>query len=105
MSRRRDDPRWTGADSLNDERKSIKNSERELDNIVGMGDAVMEALRGQRQKMERSSGSLESIAASLGISQSIVRNIQRTEWIDAKIVYGGMIITTLLLILLWWFKG
>ena len=60
-------------------------SERELDNIVGMGDAVMEALRGQRQKMERSSGSLESIAASLGISQSIVRNIQRTEWIDAKI--------------------
>eukprot|EP00668_Euglena_longa_P002341 GGOE01002702.1.p2 GENE.GGOE01002702.1~~GGOE01002702.1.p2 ORF type:complete len:105 (-),score=8.75 GGOE01002702.1:351-665(-) len=103
--KRRDDPRWTNVNSLEDERKSINHSKKQLDDIVGMGDAVLEALRGQREKMVGSSGKLEQFAASMGISQSIVRNIQRTEWIDAKIVYGGMLITTILLFLLWWFKG
>jgi len=51
-----------------------------------------------------SSGKLESVASSLGISQSIVRNIQRTDWIDAKLVYGGMLATIILLGLLWWYK-
>eukprot|EP00667_Euglena_gracilis_P034592 EG_transcript_60540 len=103
--KRRDDPRWTNTDSLKDEKKSINHSKKQLDEIVGMGDAVLEALRGQREKMVNSSGRLEQIAASMGISQSIVRSIQRTEWIDAKIVYGGMLVTTILLILLWWYKG
>lgn len=60
-------------------------SKKRLDEITGMGDAVLDSLRGQREKMIGSSGKLESVASSLGISQSIVRNIQRTDWIDAKL--------------------
>jgi len=92
-------------DSLNDERKSINKSKQQLDDIMGMGDAIMESLRGQRSRLEGSSSRLESMAATLGISNSLVKTIQRTEWLDAKLVYAGMAITTLLLLGLWWYKG
>jgi len=102
--KRREEKAETNVDKLTDERKSISHSKKRLDEITGMGDAVLDSLRGQREKMIGSSGKLESVASSLGISQSIVRNIQRTDWIDAKLVYGGMLATIILLGLLWWYK-
>eukprot|EP00906_Rhabdomonas_costata_P032441 RCo045703 len=70
---------------LSEEKNSIRHSHRQLDEISGMGTAVMEALRSQRERMEGSRGKLYNIAASLGISQSVLKTIQRTEKIDRTI--------------------
>eukprot|EP00906_Rhabdomonas_costata_P032440 RCo045702 len=90
---------------LSEEKNSIRHSHRQLDEISGMGTAVMEALRSQRERMEGSRGKLYNIAASLGISQSVLKTIQRTEKIDRTIAYIGMCVITILLLLLWYYRG
>ena len=43
------------------------------------------------------------VLSSIGLSDSLLRMIDRRQRLDAIIVYGGMLLAVLLVLLIWWF--
>ena len=43
------------------------------------------------------------VLTSIGLSDSLLRMIDRRQRLDAIIVYGGMLLVVVVLLMLWWF--
>lgn len=43
------------------------------------------------------------VASTLGLSRSIMRVIERRQFMDQLILYGGMFVTLLVIFLLWYY--
>ena len=43
------------------------------------------------------------VLSSIGLSDSLLRMIDRRQRLDAIIVYGGMLLVVVVLLMLWWF--
>ena len=81
------------------ENDSLKSSNRMTDDILQLGGSVLEAMSNQREIIKRTTEKMESVAGSLGISNSVLRAVKRRQWGDAMIVYGGMVGIVLILFL------
>ncbi len=46
---------------------------------------------------------LDSTAAARSVSRSLMRMIERRQFFDKLVVYGGMLLTTLLIFAMWWY--
>jgi Golgi SNAP receptor complex protein 2 len=46
---------------------------------------------------------MRDVLSSIGLSDSLLKVIDRRQRLDAIIVYGGMLLTLLLLVLAWWY--
>jgi len=77
--------------------KSLKQSSRGVDEVMTMGRAVLDSLGSQKESLKRATDKVESIAGSLGLSNSLLRAVRRRQWGDAMIVYGGMVSVTVIL--------
>lgn len=90
-------------DSLLSERASATQSSQMLDEYLVAAGGVLGALRAQRTTFKGAHKRALDIAASLGLSSSLMRVIERRTTADAILVYGGMALLCLLvvLILLW----
>eukprot|EP01060_Flectonema_neradi_P009181 TRINITY_DN16564_c0_g1_i1.p1 TRINITY_DN16564_c0_g1~~TRINITY_DN16564_c0_g1_i1.p1 ORF type:complete len:225 (+),score=35.39 TRINITY_DN16564_c0_g1_i1:51-677(+) len=86
------------------EANNISSVSRSLDNIVGEGDAVLQALKGHTSILQSTQQKLYSYLESMQLSGSILTTIQRTTRTDSIILYGGMFIITSMLIIIYWFK-
>lgn len=84
------------------ENESLKNSNRGVSDILQVGGALLESLSQQKEVIRRTTDKMESVAGSLGISNSILRAVRRRQWGDAMIVYGGMV--TILVILFMFYR-
>jgi hypothetical protein len=81
------------------EQESLKQSSRGVDEMMGIGRAVLESLGSQGETLRRATDKVEGVATSLGLSNSLLRAVRRRQFGDAMIVYGGMIGVTLVLYL------
>lgn len=80
--------------------QSLTQSQRVANEIREVGVAILERLRDQNKTLKRARRQMWNIAHTLGLSRTLLRIIERRQWQDQILVYGGMLITLLLLALL-----
>ena len=72
-------------------RTSLDKSNRVADEILDSSRGVLERLQGQRELLSSIKTNLVGIAGSIGISDNIIRTIDRRLTQDKWLVYGGMV--------------
>jgi golgi SNAP receptor complex member 2 len=85
------------------ERASLGNSNQTADRIIEIGQSVHASLVNQNLRLEGSRSRVSEILGTLGMSQSLMKAIERKVGQDRVLVYGGMVVTIVVLFLVWWF--
>jgi Golgi SNAP receptor complex protein 2 len=83
------------------ENTSLNRSNQMLDDYISTGRGAYEELLSQREKLKSAQRKVYDIFNMLGISNSIMRAVERREQTDSVIVFGGMAVVTLLLLVIW----
>jgi Golgi SNAP receptor complex protein 2 len=91
-------------DSSLRERAALLSSHAMLDEVAGAASNVMGALREQRGVLKGAHRRVLDVAASLGVSNSLMKIIERRTVGDRVLVYGGSAFILLLLVAVWWFR-
>jgi len=81
------------------ERESLQKSRRNVNDIIGVGVAVLESLNAQGETIKNAANKVDGVAGSLGLSNSLMRAVRRRQFGDAALVYGGMIVVVTILVL------
>ena len=92
------------ADSSLRERTSLLSSHAMLDEVSAAADSVLGALKDQRGVLKGAHKRVLDIAATLGMSNSLMKIIERRTVGDRVLVYGGSAFILLLLLAVWWFR-
>ncbi|KAL3147673.1 hypothetical protein ABBQ32_002426 [Trebouxia sp. C0010 RCD-2024] len=83
----------------------VDNSKRVLEEAFQTGTAVLQNMSGQRERLKAAKTKALDVINSLGLSDSLLRVIERRQKMDKYITYGGMAAVVILLVLLWrWLK-
>eukprot|EP01013_Petalomonas_cantuscygni_P027137 TRINITY_DN49846_c0_g1_i1.p1 TRINITY_DN49846_c0_g1~~TRINITY_DN49846_c0_g1_i1.p1 ORF type:complete len:232 (-),score=19.87 TRINITY_DN49846_c0_g1_i1:21-716(-) len=98
-----DDGRSQAAAALQSEREGLSRVGRGLAEILELGMATHSTLNAQGQTIRGFSSRLGNFLENLGMSRNVIRMIERTERVDAAIVYIGIVaIGVLFGLMLWW---
>ena len=65
------------------------------------GARVLEAMHEQRDRLKSAHRKALDVLNSAGLSDSLLRVIDRRQKMDAHLVYGGMVVTVLFMLLFW----
>jgi Golgi SNAP receptor complex protein 2 len=87
--------------NLADEGQSLQQSQYMVSDYLTTGEASLNALIEQRQRLGGVTRVLFDIGNRLGLSQSTMRIIERRDITDAYLVFGGMVVTCIVLYLVW----
>lgn len=87
------------------EEQSLSRSSQQADGIVSSGHDILEALRQQHHTLKAVRRKTLDMAHRLGISQRLLRRIQRRARNDMRLVCGGFTTIALLVCTLWYFKS
>uniref|UniRef100_A0ACD5X5N9 Uncharacterized protein n=1 Tax=Avena sativa TaxID=4498 RepID=A0ACD5X5N9_AVESA len=82
-------------------RQSARNSSRTLDEAFATGVAILEKYSDQRERLKRVQRKALDVLNIVGLSNSVLKLIERRHRVDKKIAYGGMIITVVLMVAFW----
>ncbi|KAL0055429.1 hypothetical protein WJX82_000376 [Trebouxia sp. C0006] len=83
----------------------VNNSKRTLEEAFQTGTAVLTNMSGQRERLKAAKTKALDVINSLGLSDSLLRVIERRQKMDKWTTYGGMVVVIVFLILLWrWLK-
>ncbi|KAK9823145.1 hypothetical protein WJX72_000581 [[Myrmecia] bisecta] len=80
----------------------VQNSKRALEEAFQTGTQVLTNMAGQRERLKSAQRKMLDVLNSVGLSDSLLRVIERRQKSDNYITYGGMVLTLVLLIGLWW---
>jgi len=80
---------------------SLGNANREVDNLLGHGASIIGSLRDQRSTLKGAHKRILDVANTLGLSNTVMRLIERRTYQDKFILYGGMLLTCLIMFLVW----
>jgi Golgi SNAP receptor complex protein 2 len=83
------------------ENTSLNNSSRIMNDYLATGKETLDNLLSQRERLKSVKRKLFDILNYLGLSNTIIRVVEKRDYVDKLIVYGGMIVITLLLILVY----
>jgi Golgi SNAP receptor complex protein 2 len=86
------------SDALLAERSSLASSHAMLDEFTAVAGSVLGSLRTQRGVLKSAHRKILNVASTLGLSNSVMRIIERRTTADKILVYGGMVLITLLLL-------
>ena len=88
-------------DSYQTESDSLRQSSGMVDEYTESARNMLGALADQRGRLKGVKRKILDIGNTLGLSNSLLRVIERTEWVTSLIVYGGMLIVLLILYWAW----
>ena len=88
-------------DSLMSEADSLNRSHQMMDEMATMSRSILSSLSDQRSRFKGAHRKLLDVANTLGLSNFIIRAIERRESVDKLIVYGGMLFVLGFIWLLW----
>ena len=91
------------AEAARREGVSLSRSHQVADELFGMGTAVLHNLQDQRDRLKDARRKLLDMANTIGLSSTLIRQIERRQLADKIIVYSGMVITMLILFGLYWY--
>lgn len=93
----------SAVDAYLKEAESLERSKRYVDGLKEYGTAVLRQMDEQGDLLKSARRKVWDVANTLGLSNSLMKIIQRRERGDKWLVYGGMALTTSVLFSLWWF--
>ena len=104
LLRRRKRPQQNNDDMRNlaTESQSLEQSQSAVMSLISQGQASLDGLVGQRQRLRGVRGLLVDIDSSLGLSQATMRIIERRDITDAYLVAAGMVVTLLVIYFVWY---
>ncbi|QCD79407.1 golgi SNAP receptor complex member 2 [Vigna unguiculata] len=76
---------------------SVRASARELENANAIGEAILSSIHGQRERLKSAHRKALDILNTVGISNSVLRLIERRNRVDQWIKYAGMLLTLIFL--------
>ncbi|KAJ1674827.1 Golgi SNAP receptor complex member 2, partial [Spiromyces aspiralis] len=80
-------------------------SEAAVDGFISQGVSALENLREQRQMLKNARRNMFNVQGALGLSRTVIRNINRRTTQDKFILFGGMILTCFLIYLIIHYLG
>jgi Golgi SNAP receptor complex protein 2 len=75
------------------ENTSLRNSTSMVNEYLASGQATLSELQSQRERLKSAQTKVLDVLNLLGVSNSIMRAIERREWTDKWIVMCGMVVT------------
>lgn len=84
--------------------QSARNSSRMLEDAYSTGVAILSKFAEQRESMKSAHRKLLDVLNTVGLSNSVLRLIERRNRVDTWIKFAGMILTFVVLIVLWRWK-
>lgn len=85
------------------EASSLVNCHREIDDMLSSGSETMSSLRKQRETLKSARTKMLDLTNTLGMSQTIMRLIEKRSTKDRIILFGGMALFTLVMIYVWFY--
>ncbi|CAD7698154.1 unnamed protein product [Ostreobium quekettii] len=82
---------------------SVQRSKTVLQEAIDMGTNILETMTSNREVLKRAQKRMLDMLNTVGLSESLLRVIERRQKGDIWITYGGMVATVLVLIMVWWF--
>lgn len=79
----------------------LNDAHRGVDELLVNGTSILGNLREQRVSLKGVQKKMLDIANTLGLSNTVMRLIERRTYQDKFILYGGMIITCVVMFLVW----
>lgn len=86
---------------LAEESDSWASSHNMVNELIGSGQASLSSLVEQRQRLKGVKRVLFQMTNKLGLSNSLMRIVERRDVTDAYLVLGGMVLTIIVLYLCW----
>ena len=79
----------------------LGDANREMDNLLGSGSSILTNLKEQRMTLKGAHKKILDIANTLGMSNTVMRFIERRTSQDRYILFAGMIVTCIIMFLVW----
>ena len=79
----------------------LNDAHRGMDELLVSGSGVLQNLREQRVSLKGVQRKVLDIAKTLGLSNTVLRLIERRTYQDKFILYGGMIVCCVIMYLVW----
>lgn len=86
-------------------RTSVTHSSAMVDEFNDLAGQVLGALRGQRGVLKGAHRKVLDVATTLGMSNSLMRMIERRSTGDKILVYGGMLVIVSMIVLVWYWRS
>ena len=83
------------------ENASLSSSSRMMNQYIALGQDTLGNLIGQKERLKNIHRKVHDVLNFLGLSNTIMRTVERRDVVDKWIVYGGMAGTFLILILIY----
>ncbi len=80
---------------------SLYASHRNMDDLLNSGSNILGNLREQRHTLKGAQKKILDVANYLGLSNTVMRLIEKRAYQDKFILYGGMILTCIIMFLVW----
>ncbi|XP_074628081.1 Golgi SNAP receptor complex member 2-like [Acropora palmata] len=78
---------------------SLQNADRGIGDLLSSGSSILTSLRDQRLTLKGAHKRILDIASTLGLSNTVIRLIDKRATQDKWIVFGGMIVTCIIMFL------
>lgn len=86
------------------ESSSLSRSSRMVGDYLQTGQDTLLELMAQRERLKGVQRHVFDMLNYLGVSNTILKSVERREVIDRIIVYAGMAIVLLLIVAVWWYR-
>uniref|UniRef100_A0A8C5MZ72 Golgi SNAP receptor complex member 2 n=1 Tax=Leptobrachium leishanense TaxID=445787 RepID=A0A8C5MZ72_9ANUR len=78
---------------------SVRNAHQGMDDLLGSGSNILEGLRDQRKTLKGTHKKILDVANMLGLSNTVMRLIEKRAFQDKAIMIVGMLLTCVIMIL------
>ncbi|XP_035233039.1 Golgi SNAP receptor complex member 2-like [Stegodyphus dumicola] len=78
---------------------SLQNAHHGIDELIGSGSSILTNLRDQRVTLKGTHKKILDIANTLGLSNTVMRLIEKRTYQDKYVLFGGMIVTCIIMFL------
>lgn len=98
-------PGGGGTTQLDSDLKSaghVRNSMRVVEEAYETGVGIIGSMAGQRERLKATHRKVLDVLNTVGLSDSVLRLVERRQRMDQVVVYGGMLGTLVLVALLYW---
>ncbi|XP_033926095.1 Golgi SNAP receptor complex member 2 [Melopsittacus undulatus] len=79
--------------------ESLQNAHRGMDDLIGSGTNILQGLRDQRVTLKGTHKKILDVANMLGLSNTVMRLIEKRAFQDKYFMIGGMILTCVIMFL------
>jgi golgi SNAP receptor complex member 2 len=86
------------------ENGSLSRSTQKMNEYIAVGQETLAELVSQKERLKGIQRKVLDIMSHLGVSNSIMRAVERRDITDKYIVLAGMALVLLILLLVWWYR-